>query len=273
MEWVSGTSGSVESSPWEAQMQVILTENRAELGPWVARAAAARLRAAIQAHGKATMVVATGASQFEVLGALVQQPDLDWSRVHGFHLDEYLGLAPDHPASFCHYLQTRFVSQVPLASFHFLVGNQPPDRLLQDANQALAGRRVDVALVGIGENGHLAFNDPPANFDCQDPYLIVPLDEMCRRQQVGEGWFASLADVPTQAISMSVRQILGAETIFCSVPGPQKAVAVRATLEDPISPWVPASILRTHDNTWLVVDEASAQLLSLESQSWLKRPT
>ena len=253
-------------------MQLILTKNRAELGPLVAQAAAARLEAAIAQRGQATLVVATGASQFEVLAELVQQRNVDWSRVHGFHLDEYLGLAPDHPASFCHYLQSRFVSHVPLASFHFLVGNQPADMLLQSANAALANRPIDVALVGIGENGHLAFNDPPADFDCQEPYLIVPLDELCRRQQVGEGWFASLDEVPTQAISMSVRQILKAESIFCSVPGPQKAAAVRATLEEPISPMVPASILRTHDNTWLVLDEASAQLLSFESQSWLKRP-
>jgi glucosamine-6-phosphate deaminase len=253
-------------------MQIVLTKNRAELGPWVARGAAAALEAAIAARGEAILVVATGASQFEVLAELVRQTKVDWSRVHGFHLDEYLGLPPDHPASFCHYLQTRFVSQVPLASFHYLVGNQPVERLLRSANDALANRVIDVALVGIGENGHLAFNDPPADFDCRDPYLVVPLDELCRLQQVGEGWFPSLADVPTHAISMSVRQILRAEKIFCSVPDRQKAVAVRATLEEPISPLVPASILRTHGNTSLVLDEASAQLLSFESQSWLQRP-
>lgn len=252
-------------------MEVILTKNRSEMGKLVAKSAAARLAAAIESHGSATLVVATGASQFEVLAELVQQPNVDWRKVHGFHLDEYLGLAPHHPASFCHYLQTRFVSRVPLASFHFLQGDQPPDVLLRHANAALHERAIHVALVGIGENGHLAFNDPPADFHSHEPYLIVPLDELCRQQQVGEGWFPNLADVPTHAISMSVRQILKAEAIFCSVPDPQKAIAVRATLEEPISPLVPASILRTHENTWLVVDEASAQLLSFETQDWLRR--
>ncbi len=252
-------------------MEVILTTNRAEMGSLVAKSAAARLAAAIESHGCANLVVATGASQFEVLAELVQQPNVNWRKVHGFHLDEYLGLPPDHPASFCHYLRTRFVSHVPLASFHFLEGDRTPENLLRDANAALQDRVIHVALVGIGENGHLAFNDPPADFHSHEPYLIVPLDELCRQQQVGEGWFPSLAEVPTHAISMSVRQILKAETIFCSVPDPQKAVAVRATLEEPISPMVPASILRTHENAWLVVDEASAQLLSFETQSWLRR--
>ncbi|MBL8889958.1 MAG: glucosamine-6-phosphate deaminase [Planctomycetaceae bacterium] len=253
-------------------MNLILTKNRNELGRYVAQAAAACLESNIRKHGYANIVVATGASQFEVLAELVRQPNVDWKKVHGFHLDEYLGLAPDHPASFCHYLQTRFVSKVPLASFHYLQGNQSTAELLGSANEALRGKSIHMALVGIGENGHLAFNDPPADFTTQDPYLMVPLDDLCRRQQVGEGWFPNLAAVPTHAISMSVRQILKAETIFCSVPDPQKAVAVRATLEEPISPAIPASILRTHDNTWLVLDEASARLLSFETQSWLKRP-
>lgn len=253
-------------------MNLILTKNRSELGTFVARSAATSLESSIRQHGFANLVVATGASQFEVLAELIRQPNVDWTKVHGFHLDEYLGLAPDHPASFCHYLQARFVSQVPLASFHFLKGNQATTDLLRSANEALRGKTIHVALVGIGENGHLAFNDPPADFNTHEPYLIVPLDDLCRRQQVGEGWFPSLADVPTHAISMSVRQILTAETIFCSVPDPQKAVAVRATLEEPISPAVPASILRTHENTWLVLDDASAQLLSFETQSWLRRP-
>lgn len=243
-------------------MKWILTKDRQELGPLVARAAAEQLRRAIQQHGSANLVVATGASQFEVLQALVQQPQVDWQRVHGFHLDEYLGLSTDHPASFCRYLRERFVSHVPLASFHYLRGDQPVAAVLASANAALRDRRVDVALVGIGENGHLAFNDPPADFEIDTPYLAVPLDEKCRLQQVGEGWFASLEEVPQQAISMSVQQILRAETIFCSVPDRQKAPAVRDTLEQEISPRVPASILRSHDNTWLVIDQASAALLS-----------
>ena len=243
-------------------MKWILTKDRSEMGPLVAAAAAKRLIAAIERYGHANLVVATGASQFEVLAALVQQPEVDWQRIHGFHLDEYVGVSPDHPASFCRYLRERFVSQVPLASFHYLRGDQPVTTTLEAANAALRDRRIDVALVGIGENGHLAFNDPPADFATDSPYLLVPLDEKCRQQQVGEGWFASLDEVPTQAISMSIQQILRAETIFCSVPDRQKAPAVRDTLEQAISPTVPASILRTHGNTWLVLDQASSHLLS-----------
>jgi len=243
-------------------MKWILTEDRREMGSLVAAAAARCLVEAIDRYGAANLVVATGASQFEVLAGLVQERHVDWQRVHGFHLDEYLDLSPEHPASFCRYLRERFVSQVPLASFHYLRGDRPAAITLAEANAALQGQRIDVALVGIGENGHLAFNDPPADFQVDTPYLIVPLDQKCRQQQVGEGWFETLEDVPKQAISMSIQQILRAKTIFCSVPDRQKAPAVRDTLEQAISPSVPASILRTHANAWLLLDTASAHLLS-----------
>jgi glucosamine-6-phosphate deaminase len=216
-------------------------------------------------------VVATGASQFEVLQELVQQPDVPWSAVHGFHLDEYIGLSPEHPAAFCRYLRTRFVQHIPLASFHYLRGDQPLMDVLERANVALAPRVVDVALVGIGENGHLAFNDPPADFLSTAPYLVVPLDDGCRRQQVGEGWFPRLEDVPNQAISMSIQQILKSAKIYCSVPDSQKAGAVRATLEESVDPMIPASILRTHPQTCVVLDPQSAAQLSAETRNLLMR--
>jgi glucosamine-6-phosphate deaminase len=252
-------------------MRTILTADRDAMGRWVAEAAAADLRQAIQDNEKANLVVATGASQFEVLGELVKQPDIDWARVHGFHLDEYVGISSQHPASFCKYLKERFVDHVPLASFEYLYGDQDPAETIKRAGALLGNSPIDLALVGIGENGHLAFNDPPADFTTLQPYLLVELDEPCRQQQVGEGWFASLADVPTHAISMSVRQILKAAKIYCSVPDQRKAAAVRATLEDEISPEIPASILREHAQATLVIDAAAASELSESTLPALER--
>ena len=241
------------------------------MGRWVAKAAAADLRQAIQAKGKANLVVATGSSQFEVLGELVKQPEIDWNRVHGFHLDEYVGISSQHPASFCKYLKERFVDHVPLASFEYLHGDQDPAETILRAGQLLADSPIDLALVGIGENGHLAFNDPPADFSTDQPYILVELDEPCRQQQVGEGWFGSLADVPTHAISMSVRQMMKAAKIYCSVPDRRKAAAVRATLEDDVSPEIPASILREHGQAILVIDAAAASELSESTLSAAER--
>ncbi|MCA9139496.1 MAG: glucosamine-6-phosphate deaminase [Planctomycetales bacterium] len=239
-------------------MKTIVTPSASEMGRYSARHAAEDLKAAIRDRGVAYLIVATGASQFEVLGNLVKQPGIDWSRVHGFHLDEYIGIGRDHGASFCRYLQERFVDQVPLASFHYLAGDEDPQETVRRAAEKISAISVDVALVGIGENGHLAFNDPPADFDAEDPYLIVELDHECRMQQVGEGWFGSLDEVPTHAISMSVKQILKSNVIYCSVPDERKSAAVRDTLCGPVTPNVPASILQQHAGTTLVIDEAAA---------------
>lgn len=258
------------SNDFIEDMRIILTADRSAMGQWVATAAAADLRQAIDANGKANLVVATGASQFEVLGDLVKQPDIDWSKVHGFHLDEYVGISGDHPASFCKYLKERFVDHIPLASFEYLRGDEPPADTIARAGKLLLESPIDVSLVGIGENGHLAFNDPPADFTTEEPYLLVELDEPCRMQQVGEGWFASLDDVPTHAVSMSVRQIMRSAKIYCSVPDQQKAAAVRATIEDAIAPSIPASILRNHPATTLIIDAAAASELSEESRTALE---
>lgn len=243
-------------------MRIIIAPDAQSMGHWTASHAAEKLRTAIANSGSARLIVATGASQFSVLEALCEQPDIDWSKVTGFHLDEYVGINDQHPASFCRYLRERFVDRVPLAAFHYLAGDRDPREVIAEVGPNLMASPIDVALVGIGENGHLAFNDPPADFDTDDPYLIVELDEACRQQQVGEGWFASLDEVPRQAISMSVRQILRTSTIFCSVPDERKSAAVRGTVEGPIDPHVPASILQSHSDTSLVLDAAAASQLS-----------
>lgn len=248
-------------------MQVIIAADRLQMGSWVADHAAQELRRVIAVRGEARLLIATGSSQFEVLDALSRHGDVDWTRVTGFHLDEYIGLSPDHPASFCGYLQSRFVDRVPLRQFHYLRGDRDPSATIREVGAALNSHSpeqapLDVALVGIGENGHLAFNDPPADFKCDDPYIVVTLDEACRRQQVGEGWFGDMSQVPQHAISMSVRQIMKSAMIFCSVPDERKAEAVKNTLEGTVTPDVPASILQTHPNATLVIDRAAASLLS-----------
>ncbi len=209
-------------------MQTIITTDSAEMGRVAAERAAEDLRTAITQRGRANLVIATGASQFEVLSQLIAQTGIEWAKVHGFHLDEYIGLSIEHPASFCRYLKERFVDHLPLAEFHYLHGDADPQETIARVGRLLTQSPVDVAMVGIGENGHLAFNDPPADFETEEPYLIVELDQPCRQQQVGEGWFASLDDVPTQAISMSVRQIMKSAKIYCSVPDERKAEAVQA---------------------------------------------
>jgi glucosamine-6-phosphate deaminase len=208
------------------------------------------------------VIAATGASQFEFLDALTATPGIDWSKVVCFHLDEYVGLPETHPASFRRYLKERIVARVHPGAFHFIEGDAADPRVESHrVGRLIRACAIDVAFVGIGENGHLAFNDPPADFETEDAYLVVTLDEACRRQQLGEGWFAGLEDVPKQAISMSVRQILKAERILCVVPDARKAQAVRACLEGEVSPGRPASILRTHPRATLFLDRASAALL------------
>jgi len=227
-----------------------------------ARHAARALRAAIARRGGARIVAATGASQLDFLAALTQAPDVDWPRVEMFHLDEYVGLPIDHPASFRKYLLDRLIVPTGIARAHLLDGEGEAAAAAERAGRELAAAAVDVAFVGIGENGHLAFNDPPADFTTDAPYLIVSLDDACRRQQVGEGWFTSIDDVPAQAISMSVRQILESREIICVVPDRRKAEAVQRCVDGEISPMAPASILRTHPHTTLYLDADSASLLT-----------
>lgn len=244
-------------------MQITVHNDKIALGAAAAAEGARAIGEALAARGAATVVVATGASQFEMLDALVQQP-IDWSRVTAFHLDEYVGLGITHKASFRRYLEERFLSRLPQRPAFVGVDGDAPDLAaeLQRLGGLIGGRSVDVCFAGIGENGHLAFNDPPADFETEDAYLVVDLDEACRRQQLGEGWFPDLAAVPAQAISMSIRQILRADRIVLSVPDERKAVAVKGTVEGPVSPLCPASILQQHPRVSLHLDQQSASLLT-----------
>ncbi|HBE68273.1 MAG TPA: glucosamine-6-phosphate deaminase [Planctomycetaceae bacterium] len=248
-------------------MQIVVANDRDQLGLFTAEEAAKTLRSRLDEHAEVNLVIATGSSQFEVLDRLAGQEDIDWSRVNGMHLDEYVGIPKSHTASFCGYLEQRFVSRVPLKSFHYLDGTMPPNDLASSANAAIDGRSIHLLLCGIGENGHLAFNDPPADFDAPEAYKIVELDEACRRQQVGEGWFDSLEQVPLRAVSMSVPQILKAERILCSVPDRRKAEAVKGTVEGDITPSCPGSALQKHGDVTLILDPSSASLLSEASRS------
>lgn len=236
-------------------------DSPALLAAAAAHDAAVRIREAIVTKGRARIVAATGASQIAFLDCLVREPDIDWLLVELFHLDEYIGLPIDHPASFRKYLLDRLIHPAGIARYHLLDGERDPAAVCSSVGARLRKEPVDVAFVGIGENGHLAFNDPPADFETDDPYLIVQLDERCRRQQVGEGWFGGLDEVPERAISMSVRQILSSRSIICVVPDRRKAEAVRAAVEGPVDPRVPASILQRHPEATIYLDPESASLL------------
>ncbi len=244
-------------------MQVIKCENKQELGRQAAQFGAECIRHAIAERGEANIILATGASQFEMLSALLEERGVEWSAVTAFHLDEYVGMDITHPASFRKYLQERFVQRLPtpLRAFHLIHGEADSAAECLRLNALIAQYPIDVAFVGIGENGHLAFNDPPADFKTEAPYIVVNLNEACRRQQLGEGWFATLEEVPTQAISMSIRQIMKAKEIVCSVPDLRKANAVKLTLQSEVNPFAPASILQNHPAARLYLDPDSARLI------------
>jgi glucosamine-6-phosphate deaminase len=243
-------------------VQLKVFDNKDSLAEAASRHAKASLEDAIVNRGEARLIAATGASQFEFLEALTALSDIDWSRVEMFHLDEYVGLPLDHPASFRKYLLERLITKTGIERYHLLGGEKNVDEVIRNVSAEIRKTPIDIAFVGIGENGHLAFNDPPADFETEEPYIVVNLDEACRQQQVGEGWFPSLADVPSQAISMSIKQILKAREIICIAPDARKAKAVKACFEGPVSPEAPASILRTHPQTTVYLDRQSAGMLS-----------
>jgi glucosamine-6-phosphate deaminase len=234
-----------------------------QMGEAAAGRAAEEIRYAISREGRANIILATGASQFGTLGHLVAAADIDWTKVTMFHLDEYIGLGEGHPASFRKYLRERFVSQVGrLAAVHFVNGDAKDPRAECDRlSRLISDNPIDAAMVGIGENGHLAFNDPPADFETEEPYIVVELDERCRRQQLGEGWFATLEDVPSRAISMSIRQIMKSGCIIVSVPDERKAAAVAGAMEGPVSNMCPSSMLQEHSSCFVYMDELAASLL------------
>lgn len=244
-------------------MKIVIAETSKELGQNAGREAAAMIRQIISEKGRANIILATGTSQFETISQLISENDIDWSKVTMFHLDEYIGMPVTHAASFRRYLKERFLEKISVAPAYFLIdGEVDPEDEISRLNTAISEHPIDVALVGIGENGHLAFNDPPADFETESPYLVVNLDEPCRLQQMNEGWFATLGDVPAQAISMSVKQIMKSKHIICSVPDLRKAQAVLDSLEQNVSNLYPASILQLHDNCTFFLDKDSASLSS-----------
>lgn len=247
-------------------MNIIQSKNPSELGTVAGKAAAELIRSVIEEKGFANIILATGTSQFETIRQLIEEKGIDWGKVNMFHLDEYIGLPVSHPASFRKYLKERFLDKVPALNSAVLINGEvnPADECVRLA-ELITQHPIDVALVGIGENGHLAFNDPPADFDTEVPYLVVNLDEPCRKQQFSEGWFASVEDVPRQAISMSVKQICKSTHIICSVPDRRKAQGVKDSLEQAVSNLYPASILQNHPNCSFYLDEESASLLSPET--------
>lgn len=245
-------------------MKVEVFDTKIALGQVAADDAAQIIQQAIAERDVAYLIAATGMSQFEFLDALVAQ-EIDWSKVVFFHLDEYVDLPETHPASFRRYLKERIIDRVRPRAFHLIDGEAADvAEECKRVGKLISAQQIDAAFVGIGENGHLAFNDPPADFATEEPYLVVDLDEDCRKQQVGEGWFADLNAVPRRAISMSIKQILKARNILCIVPDQRKAEAVRNCVELEVSPLRPASILQKHSSVTLYLDrESSSRLASL----------
>lgn len=245
-------------------MEAFIYETKQQMGAEAAAQAAETIKKAIESNGHASIILATGTSQIETLRNLVTASGMDWLKVTMFHLDEYIGLGENHPAGFRKFLKERFVNKVPgLEAVHFVNGDAgDPLQECQRLKYIIEKYSIDVALIGIGENGHLAFNDPPADFETEEPYIIVELDDRCRAQQLGEGWFETLEQVPRRAISMSIRQIMKSTCLIVSVPDKRKAEAVKNALEGEITPMCPASILRKHENCRIFLDEDSASLLS-----------
>lgn len=244
--------------------KVTICPDKNELGRQAAACGAEYIRKAIAANGTANVIIATGASQFEMLSSLKDEKGIDWSKVNFFHLDEYIGLPEDHPAGFRKYLRERFINLLPVAPMSFtpVNGSDPdPEKVCEELGKRIAQFPIDVAFIGIGENGHIAFNDPPADFETEKAYLVITLDEACRKQQLGEGWFPTFDDVPKQAISMGVKQILKSKAIINTVPDTRKAQAVKGAIEGPLTNTCPASILRTHADCHTFLDENSASLL------------
>lgn len=244
-------------------MDKFIFATKDQMGAAAAQAGSAVIKSAIESKGYANIIIATGASQFEMLSNLVKTDGVDWSRVAMFHLDEYIGLSIQHPASFRKYLKERFIDPIGNLKQVCLVNGEAADPAeeCKRLEAIIKDNDIDVAFVGIGENGHLAFNDPPADFDTEDAYIVVDLDEKCRKQQLGEGWFASLDEVPTKAISMGIKQIMKSGSIIVTVPDERKVQAVKSSLEGEVSNMCPASILQLHPNCKIFLDAPAASLL------------
>jgi glucosamine-6-phosphate deaminase len=245
-------------------MEVRIFKNKQEMAQAAAFQAATALRTAIERNSQACFIAATGASQFEFLDILTATNSLDWSKTKMFHLDEYVGLPDQHPASFRKYLRERLIDKVHPGEVYLLAGDAPdPEAEAHRVSDLISRCTTDVAFVGVGENGHLAFNDPPADFETDKPYIVVDLDTKCRQQQVNEGWFSNIPNVPSKAITMSINQIMKSKIIIAVVPGTRKAEAIKNCFGNAeISPNFPSSILKQHPNAVLYLDKDSASLLN-----------
>ena len=235
--------------------------NRDELARAAASLAGDSLRRLLGGNEMVRLLAATGSSQLPFLEALRQEEGLDWARVELFHLDEYVGIGINHPASFGRYIKERVVDVLGIRKYHLIDGLREPHEMARAVGAELNAAPVHLCFCGIGENGHLAFNEPPADFEASDPYLVIELDEISRQQQVDEGWFQSLEMVPKQAITASIPWIMNSGEIICLAPERRKADAVKACLEGPVSAMAPASILRVHPNAHIFLDNDSASLL------------
>ena len=247
----------------KSRIKTSILPDKIKAGEKAAELGARLIREAIRKRGHANIIVATGASQFEMINHLVKAKGINWNLITAFHLDEYVGMQITHPASFRKYLWERFVSRLPLPlnAFHYISGDGDPKVECRRVGALIRKHPIDVCFAGIGENGHLAFNDPPADFQTKSPYIIVNLDEACRKQQMGEGWFPSLKHVPKQAISMSIQQILKSTAVICTVPDLRKAQAVHDCVFGEVTPVHPASVLQEHPACWCFLDKSSASLL------------
>ncbi|MFZ2655582.1 MAG: glucosamine-6-phosphate deaminase [Victivallales bacterium] len=242
-------------------MEIKTYRNSNNLGRYAAWKVAGLIKDAISRQGVANIILSAGASQYEMLSELAES-DIDWQKVTVFHIDEYVGIPSDHPSSFRRFLKSYFESKVALRKIHYINGDAfNPKHECCRLNKIISRVEIDVACLGIGENGHIGFNEPPADFETDKPFIMVDVDEDFRKQQLGEDWFKNIDDVPRQAITMSIRQIIKSKVIVCTVPDERKALAVKDVVEGELTELVPASILKKHRNCWMFLDEESSSLL------------
>ena len=244
-------------------MKVKVFDSTEAMGLAAAKHAAQVLNETIAKDGTARLLLSTGASQFPFFKHFVKE-DIDWSKVEMFHLDEYVGISPDHPASFQKYLRQRFVDVVSLGAYHLIDGLADPAETIRELTDLLAGRPVDLGLIGIGENAHIAFNDPPADFDDDNAFKVVTLSDTCIQQQIHEGWFATPEDAFKQAISMTCKQIMKCRTIISVVPYAVKAQAIHDTLTMDETNLVPATLMKKHKDITVYCDPDSAATVPAE---------
>lgn len=246
------------------ELQVMILESNEELGERAARDFAIATQKAIKDKGEISIILATGNSQLSFVNALNGRTDIEWSKISVFHMDEYLGIDATHPASFYRWMHEKIELKFHPKAFFGMRGDVPAAEEMARYTELLEKHKPSICVMGIGENGHVAFNDPPADFSTKELIKIVELDDIkCRMQQVNEGHFASLADMPLQALTLTVRALLAPETVLVLTPESRKAQAVKDSLEGPLTPACPASILKTSPNAHLYLDQDSSALLAI----------